>query len=357
MRYGLLLCYTLCLVGCGGGGGSAPAPAPADPWAAVAAELDRFAVDDLAIIVGDADGERWRYEKGQFRVAESYLIASASKWLTGATLMALVEQGVMSLSDRPQDHLGYWTNDPQDERSQITLAMLLSFTAGYSVGPIDASCVNNAAITLAACAREFYDAGLDTTPGSTFYYGPAHMQVAAAMAEAATGQTFNEIVRLTLAQPLGLSAATRFVAPSTTNPRASGGGQSTALDYAAFLQALLDGGFLAGSLDTFLQDRTGDPVVFGYRPGAITDNNVDWHYGLGFWRECNQPAWDATCADRRLVSSPGAFGWHPWIDFDEGYYAVLAMQEPATLFASPSEAAVLLAFDLRPLIEAALSAP
>ena len=351
MRRILLASYVITLLGCGGGGGGTPATA--DPWADVAAALERFDVDDLALIVGDSSGERWRYEKGQFRVADSHLIASASKWLTGATLMALVEQGVMSLNDRPQDYLVYWTSDPLDARSEITLQMLLSFTAGFSVGPVDASCVGNGAITVQICAEQFYNAGLDTAPGSTFYYGPAHMQVAAAMAEVATGQSFNEIVRLTLTEPLGLSVATTFVAPSVTNPRASGGAQSTALDYAEFLQALLSRAFLGSSLDEFLRDRTAN-VAFGYRPG-VTENNVDWHYGLGFWRECNQPVWDGACANQRLVSSPGAFGWHPWIDFDADYYAVLAMEEPVSLFSSPSEAAVLLSFDLRPLIEDALA--
>ena len=220
-RCGMWSVFASCLLslGCGGGGGADGArSSPQDPWAPVAAQLEQFRVDDLAVVIGDAGGERWRYQKGRFSVTSAHLVASSSKWLTGGTLMALVEQGLMSLADRPQDYLGYWTNDSQDPRSQINLAMLLSFTAGFSVGSGDGSCVGNGAITVQDCAREFYDAGVDTAPGSTFYYGPAHMQVAVAMAEIATGQVFNEIVRLMLAEPLGLSAATTFPAPSRTRP-------------------------------------------------------------------------------------------------------------------------------------------
>ena len=55
-------------------------------------------------------------------------------------IMDLVEQGVMSLDDRPQDYLAWWTSDPADPRSEITLEQLLSFTSGFDTGSDDAKC-------------------------------------------------------------------------------------------------------------------------------------------------------------------------------------------------------------------------
>ena len=46
-------------------------------------------------------------------------------------LMRLVEEGVLSLSDNPQDYLSFWTESSDDARSRITLAHLLSFTSGF----------------------------------------------------------------------------------------------------------------------------------------------------------------------------------------------------------------------------------
>lgn len=349
-----LVALTLCACGGGGSGtGSPPIGANPDPWQPVAAALENHPVRDLALIVGTNSGEVYRYEKGAFSVAEVHPVASASKWLTGATLLALVEQGVLSLGDSPQRYLRYWTDDPQDSRSRITLEQLLSFTAGFHRSPSDAGCIGNEAFTLQACVEDLYAEGVDADPGTTFYYGPAHMQVAAAMAEVATGQSFSEIVRLTLVTPLGLSAGTGFAG---SNPRASGSAASTALDYAEFLRAQLAGEFLPGSLDTLVAERLSQVTIVA-RPSAIEDNGLDWYYGLGLWRECDEPVWNSACDGRRRVSSPGAFGWYPWLDLDEGYYAVLAMEERLTLIVSPSAESVQLGAELRPLILDALREP
>lgn len=337
--------------GSGGGGEAAPAPPLAsDPWTAVAAALENHGVEDLALIVGDATGERYRYEKGAFQVADPYAIASASKWLTGATVVALIEQGVMTLDDRPQDYLPYWTDDPADPRSQITLEQLLSFTSGFHRSPVQRGCIGNETYDVQSCVLEWYAIGVDAPPGTTYFYGPVHMQVAAAMAEIATGQPWSQVVTLTIASPLGLSN-TGFIGD---NPLASGGARSSALDYAEFLRAQLVGDLIGSSFDTLAAERLSGIEIVS-RPGSIDDGSVDWYYGLGVWRECNQPMWNASCDASVRVSSAGAFGWYPWLDLDNGYYAVLAMEEPAGLFSSPASESVQLGVVLQPLILEALS--
>ena len=346
---------TVAIAGCGGGGGNQPQPVPQppvtpDPWAPVTAELQASSIDDLALIVGNASGEQYRFEKGGFRVANEYAIASASKWLTGATIVALVEQGVMSLADQPQDYLAYWTDDPADPRSRITLTQLLSFTSGFHRGPSLAGCIGDESYDVQSCVAEWYGIGVDAEPGTTYYYGPVHMQVAAAMAEIATGQSWSEITQLTVASPLGLSA-TGFAGD---NPRASGSATSTALEYAEFLRAQLTGEFLATGFDE-LADQRLDGVHIVSRPASIEAANVDWYYGLGVWRECDAPTWNADCEANVRISSPGAFGWYPWLDLENGYYAVLAMEERFTFVNSPTEISAALGARLRPLILEALA--
>jgi CubicO group peptidase (beta-lactamase class C family) len=292
-------------------------------------------------------------EYGSFSVSDSYLIASATKWLAAMVIMDLVEQGLMSLDDRPQDYLAWWTTDAADPRSEITLEQLLSFTAGFNTGPEDSSCVTDGSITLDDCARAFYDGGLAYPPGSTFYYGPAHLQVAGRMAEVAAQQSFANLALLQLTLRFNLQS-TLFLVPVGDNPRIGGGAVSSVEDYGVLLQAILGGSYLSGVLDEMERDRTGPPVVIGSRPPSIDNNNVDFRYALGHWRECTQPTWDASCDNRHLSSSPGAFGWNPWIDFDNGYYGVIAMQEIQVDGGSPTEASLAFAITLRPLIEAAL---
>ncbi len=340
-----LFLAALLLAACGSGGDGRQIVVVDDPFAPVATALGNSVFTDLAVVVGDADGVIWDYSQGDFPLDSSHFVASASKWLTSATLMRLVEQGVMSLDDRPQDYLAYWTGDPADPRSRITLQQLLAFTAGFDLGPTDASCVSQANLSLDACVQELYLAGLAYEPGSTFYYGPAHMQVAARMAEVASGQSFVTLFRLQLGDPLGLSASSAFVSPSASNPRAAGGAVSTANDYARFLRALL-AGELISDLDTFVADRTAPPVVIGFRPAGSEVNGTAWNYALGAWRE--DPG-------RDRLSSPGAFGWYPWIDFESGYFVLIAVEELPLFGFSPTIESVTLGEQIRPLIEAILA--
>ncbi|MDA0992064.1 MAG: serine hydrolase [Proteobacteria bacterium] len=355
-----LLLAAISLVGCGGGGGgnrTAPPimPPGVDHVAVLETHLDDLNVANYAVVIGDANGVLLSREFGNFSVTESHFIASATKWLAAMVIMDLVEQGVMSLDDRPQDYLAWWTADPADPRSEITLEHLLSFTAGFNTGPDDASCVTDGSITLDDCARAFYDGGLAYQPGSTFYYGPAHLQIAGRMAEVATQLDFADLAILQQTIRFGLQS-TLFLVPVGANPRIGGGAVSSAADYGVLMQSILSGSYLSGVVDEMERDRTGPPVVIGSRPPAIDNNNVDFRYALGHWRECAQPTWDSSCDSRRLSSSPGAFGWNPWIDFDNGDYGIIAMQENQVDGGSPTDATLAFSIALRPFIEAALPA-
>ena len=355
--YAGLVLAAISLIACGGGSdsGAPPVTQPpvADHIAELDARLDDLNVADYAVVIGDANGVLLSREFGNFSVTDSYLIASATKWLAAMVIMDLVEQGVMSLDDRPQDYLAWWTTDPADPRSAITLDQLLSFTAGFDTGPEDASCVTDGSITLDDCARAFYDGGLAYQPGSTFYYGPAHLQVAGRMAEVASQLDFADLALLQQTFRFGLQS-TLFLVPVGANPRIAGGAVSSAEDYGVLMQSILSGSYLSGVLDEMERVRTGPPVVIGFRPSAIDNNNIDARYALGHWRECEQAIWDSSCDSRQVSSSPGAFGWNPWIDFDNGYYGIIAMQETQVNGGSPTDATLAFAITLRSFIEAAL---
>jgi D-alanyl-D-alanine-carboxypeptidase/D-alanyl-D-alanine-endopeptidase len=75
----------------------------------------------------------------------------------------------------------------------------------------------------------------------------------------------------------------------------------------------------------------------------------DSRYGLGAWLECPTPA--TGCA---TLSSPGAFGFTPWVDRDAGYYAILGMETDDAGTDGVTEFSVTLSRTLRPLIRSAL---
>lgn len=326
-----------------------PTPGPAPDFSALKTAADASPVANLLVAIGIRDGTIYTYRKGDFGTAAVTPIASATKMLSGVTIMRLVEAGRMSLSDHPQKYLSYWTNDPADPRSRVTLQQLLSFTSGFNPSETDRQCIADGETTIAACARQFYDRGLDTAAGAAFSYGPAHLQIAGAMAEAATGTPFPELFRQQVGDVAGMKR-TDYTLASRSNPRLSGGAISTVDDYSAFLTAMLAGRLIRDT-DSYIADRTaGLPVLA--KPDA-TEVSGEWHYALGSWRECDAPAFSASCASARLVSSPGAFGWTPWIDYDRGYWGLIAMYQPA----GGATQGVTLEQALQPLVNAAIGKP
>lgn len=316
---------------------------------AVTAAANASFVPNLYIIVGTRAGVVYRYEKGSFPSASTYPIASASKLVASATIQRLVDRGVMRLDDNPQRYLSYWTSSAADQRSRVTLEHLLSFTSGFNTDDLTAGCIADAMTTTALCARALYDAGLSTAPGAAFAYGPAHMQIAAAMAEAATGKSWAALVRDELATPFALTT-TFYASPSASNPRISGGAVSSIEDYAKLMAALLDGRLVRDPV-AFRQDRTIGLAIVNQPDDAVS--NGQWHYALGAWRECDDIPFSARCSSQNILSSPGAFGWTPWVDYDRGYWAIIGMQQG---FGGSTES-IRLEQQIQPLIAAALGLP
>ena len=62
-----------------------------------------------------------------------------------------------------------------------------------------------------------------------------------------------------------------------------------------------------------------------------------------------------SCNDGPTISSPGAFGFLPWVDFDAGYWAVIAMREPNGSGTNPTAQSIDLEQVLQPMIERALA--
>ena len=95
-RYTGLFPVAIFLVACGGGGGSdsgAPPvtqPPSVENTAALEARLGDLNVTDYAVVIGDEYGVLLSREFGDFSVTESYLIASATKWLAAMVIMDLV---------------------------------------------------------------------------------------------------------------------------------------------------------------------------------------------------------------------------------------------------------------------------
>ena len=352
----------LLLAACGGGGdGGAGPPPAADPFAAideraamVFSEEAPGSIPGMALHIAGRDGEvLFGRTYGNFDPGQRVAVASASKLITALVLLRLAGQGFLELESTTAEVLG-WSG----ETGAITLEQLLSFTSGLPPG---ADCIRSAAVTLAACVAEIATLAPLAAPGQRFDYGSTHLHVAARMAEVVTGDSWNAIFATQLGTPLGLSEEARYYTfPRTrlgeANPLAAGGLVVTLEEYTRLLALVLNGGRHQGNplIPSALIDRIFvnpfPDAELGSEPELVEVRG--YRYGLGAWLECDTPA--SGCA---IASSPGWFGWTPWVDRERGYLAILAMEDEAAVPTGATTFSVGLSDELKPLIEVALAVP
>lgn len=266
---------------------------------------------------------------GTFATETRVAVASASKLVSGLVLLRLVDQGKLSLDSTTGDVLG-WTGP----NATIKLSHLMSFTSGL---PREAACILKPAIPLSACVDEIRDTTAVAEPGTRFDYGSTHLHVAARMAEVKTGKPWATIFQDELKAPLGLPPeVVYYTAPrqevGVQNPLIAGGLRVSVDEYAKILGTAFANGVapngtrIVSDASIALQAKAPYPAaIVGYSPIAALGQGLDVRYGLAAWLECATP--NEGCAQ---ISSPGAFGFTPWLDRDAGYYAILGMEVERT---------------------------
>lgn len=266
--------------------------------------------------------------------------ASTSKLVTSVVLLSALDDAGLSLQSKPQDVLAGWSTRAGDVRAAITMEDLLAFTSGLHPARGDEGCVNRpgtdalpASMDLAKCVAAIHAAAEGSTTHGSYVYGAHHMQVAGLMvmrglaAQGLPGARFSDVFDAFKART-GLFGAPgeAYDLPSARNPRLAGGMHWTGASYAAFLHALLRGELLSGEAEAALRaDHTPQPAVpIVYSPAAAAGH--DWHYGLGAWLECDADTWKDACGTRGRLSSPGAYGAYPFVDFERGTFGILARE-------------------------------
>lgn len=160
-------------------------------------------------IIAEADtGWRTKDESDPILVSDLFHIGSIGKSMSATAIATLVEDGVMTWDDRLGDRL---TDIPMDaDWRDVTLAQLLTHTASAPRAPITAM-MNSVSEDerLAEVRRETAATMLadppTVEPGTAFAYSNEGFMLASLMAEEATGESWETIIRMQVAQPLGLS--------------------------------------------------------------------------------------------------------------------------------------------------------
>jgi hypothetical protein len=239
-------------------------------------------------LVGRSEGN------GSVTAATSMEVASASKLYFGA----------------------YVIERFKDDLSAIDLGAM-HMTVGYH-SLTYASCLLSA--TVQACFDAADNATHTSADDGLFFYNGGHFQKYAV--DLGLGSKSRVELAAEVASLLGDELAIAY-----QSPQLAAGVRQTPADYARFLRKILDGRLAIGS-------HLGENPVCTL-PGASCPTAVSspvplaWHYSYGHWIE------DDATGDGAF-SSPGAFGFYPWMDASKRFYGIVARQSLAAMAAIES---------------------
>lgn len=330
-------------------------------WEKLEAQLEAWPLTkNFAVAVGTKEGNRFTYSSPSFSMDTRIGTASTSKWPLAMMFVGLVQDGtIRSLDSRAHEYVPWWTRDPADAKSNVTLRHLLSFTSGFGGGApglaevaYEPSCMDSAAPTVSyeACARELYETtNLTGTPGTVYAYNSLHLQLAGAIALAASGESdIQKIVAKYLLEPYGMNASSCAI-PSARVPQLSVCLETTGADYERFLHATLTRSVLSAEL---VAESERD-----YTPFLADFYTLYGDYGFGHFLECfdSPGGFTAECAERQVHCDPGAYGFYPLVDRKLGFYMEIVAYEANATFYPRSGIPEYLRFLVKPLVDAALA--
>lgn len=271
--------------------------------------------EDGRVLLHRAYGWADRAARRPFTTATPSGVASVSKQLTAAAVLALRDQGRLTLGDPVGRHL---PGLPEDKRG-ITVGQLLTHTSGMPPGDLmDDFEVSDGGAVLARVAA----APLRSEPGARWRYSNAGYNLLALVVERVTGLSRQESMRRLVFDPAGLvhtgvgppasgdPPAHPYVADSDQgdprtwppNGRTLGGGDvfSTAEDLFRFHRAVLDGRLFHDSTAAAFYravveigpEGSGDGYGYGVfvrendEEGHVVEHGGDWErgYNAAFFR-------------------------------------------------------------------------
>lgn len=219
-------------------------------------------------------------------------IASASKWIYAA-YVAERRQGLPTDQD--------WD--------------FLHFTSGYTNFHI---CRPGQSV--AACQESLINGRGKQNPATTgkFDYSGGHMEKhAVLMGLGSMGpEALAATVRQTLAPVLGADWRFDYI-----QAQPAGGGKTTPGQYARFLRATLSDQLQLGHLLGQNKVCTNPTVCPNQSIKTPIPLSEAWNYSFGHWVEDDPQVGD------HAFSSPGAFGFYPWISADKRFYGMVAREE------------------------------
>lgn len=139
----------------------------------------------------------WFRYAGRYAAQTVVPIASSSKWMFGALVMALVDDGLLRL-DAP---IGTYLPELPEAYRPLRIEALMSYTAGLAGLRDMIELQQPAGISLLESALRAARTPPVAPPGALFDYGGPNFQFVGAAAERVTGETWHALFKARIAAP------------------------------------------------------------------------------------------------------------------------------------------------------------
>ena len=305
------------------------AAAPALPADQAAARFGAATgIEDYSLVVMRGEEILYIHHAGSHGATTRLPIASASKWMVGATIMTLVDEGLLDL----EAPISRYVPDLPEDYGSLRLSQLLSYTAGLPSLAKFVEFRQPETISLTRSAQLAAREPLASTPGTQFDYGGANLQFLGAAAEQVTGKRWQTIFDERIGRPLGMAStlwggirAEPQAARLPSNPMLQGGAWTTLADHAAFVTMVAQDGRYKGKqvLTPAAIKAMARIMTLGLKKGftAPGAQGRDVEYMIAHWCERR----DGTQCS--FESSPGLYGTYPWVDRASGLHGVIFLKD------------------------------
>ncbi|MFZ9857968.1 MAG: serine hydrolase domain-containing protein [Roseiflexaceae bacterium] len=217
-------------------------------------------------------------------------LASISKVFSAATIMRLVEMGVLTLNTRATSVLPEFCGDTREE---VRVRHLLTHTAGMIYESPEMAERLRTHTPLADMYAEALTSPLLFAPGTQLSYSDYHWLLLATMAERLTGQSFAELMHQLILAPMGLT--------QTFFPTA----RTTTLDQVAYVRGVLSEG-TSGAMYNSDYGRGLAHPAFGVTASARDLARFAWHFMPNGPRVLSEPTVRAMTRDQ-TAGVPGSY--------------------------------------------------
>ena len=272
---------------------------------------------NVVVLIEQNNSRIYEYQAGVIDTSSIVAIASASKWLSGAVILSLADEGYFSLDDTVGTYLPIFT---ENEKGHITIRQAFSMTSGlfnleyYHAFSLDTS------LTLAESVDSIaVNIPLAYESGTWIAYNSHGMQTVGRIAEIVTGQDWQTIAEEQIFNRCEMFNTTYDV--FGINPFIAGGVRTPPVEYIQFLQMVMNNGLYNGDTvltsqsiqELFTNQTAGLPIYWSPFPYGHPDYPYDadvLRYGFGSWIFAENP----TTGLVEEITSPGAWGTFPWAD-------------------------------------------